>query len=91
MCLANVEEVDADPFRPALVDIQILLLLDGRLQTVLHQGEEPLGLFSGPVIGGKADGVGVVLLAVVQQAAGADLLPVDHENGKGPRGQGRKR
>ena len=69
MGLAYVEQVYAEPLRPALVDCQILFFLDDRLQTALHQGEKPFGLFPGPVVGAETDGVRVVLFAVVQQAA----------------------
>ena len=83
MGLADVEQGHTEPLRPPPVDLQILFLLDGRLQHTLHQGQQPLGLFPGPGVCGKADGIGVVLLAVVQQTAGADSLPVDHQDREG--------
>jgi hypothetical protein len=45
------------------------------------KGEQAFGRLPGPALFGKADGMRVVLLAVVQESAGADGLLVDRQDG----------
>ena len=80
--LADVEESYPDTLGPPPVDLQVLFLLNDRLQMFLYLWKEPFCFFLGPVLSDKADRVRVVLFAVVQQAAGTDPLTIDHENRK---------
>ncbi len=82
MGLPDIEQRDTDSLCPPLVDLQVRFLFEDRVQIVLYPRQKPLCLIPGPVLDDKADRVGIILLAVVQQASRADLVPVDHENGR---------